>query len=494
MPNFLDLQVDARRLAQLLADLDRRLKDLERTTQAGYTSIEGGAIDIYDAEGQLRGSVGVQPDGTVGLVPHNASPPPTPTAPKLEPVLAGLLVTWDGAWENAYDPPLDLAGIQVHMGTAEDFTPDQSTLVGTISDVQGATITVATADYATVWIRLVAVNTTQVTGPPSPAVKGTPRQVDAPDLSALVDLAQWLKDESVPGTKLVRETIGADLLAANAVTAGKIDAGTITGREIKAQSIEGTHIKAGALEATHIKAGSINADLIAADALNGKTITGATVQTGTTGARITLDTSMRLYDAKGEIAAEAKLADGTTDVGFAAYNTSGFGRYYAMLSRGYVRFGKEGTSYRGVPGADHTLAGDIVSTLALSSGNAEDYGQARFLLTAGTSQRRPKAELSSDALGGRADLVVNGIISSGNVVTGTIAVTPSKAGIPQSATITGLNITGTTFRAWVSPMSSVPGTSLLGCTATNVTSTGMTIWLTRKDLVLTTIHWMIIGS
>ncbi|MFK0290727.1 hypothetical protein ACIQU6_09640 [Streptomyces sp. NPDC090442] len=492
--NALDAQVEARRLAALLAEYDRRLTALERTAQAGYSSVEGGSLDLYDAQGVLRGSVGVQDDGTVGIVPVNSEPPPTPTAPLLEPVLAGFRVAWDGQWEDAYDSPRDLSVVQVHVGAGPDFAPELSTVAATITNLTGGTVTVATADYAKAWVRLVAVNTAQVLSPPSAVVEGTPRQVEGPDLSALVDLAQWLRDESVAGSKLVRETIGADLLAANAVVAGKIDAGVVTGREIKAQTIEGTHIKAGTLEATHIKAGSINAELIAADALNGKTITGATVQTGVSGARITLDTSMRLYDAKGGLAAEAKLADQATDVGFVAYNTSGLGRYYAMLSRGYVQLGKEGTDYRGVPSIDHVLAGGTVSTLTLGSGNAENYGQARLLLTAGTTSRRPKVEIASDALDARADLTVNGVLSSDNVAMGTVAITPSTANRPQSVTITGLDVAGSNFRAWVCPMSSAPGTGVLGCTATAVTGSGLTIWLNRKDLIRTTVHWMIIGS
>ncbi|UJB40744.1 hypothetical protein [Streptomyces sp. A1-5] len=95
---------------------------------------------------------------------------------------------------------------------------------------------------------------------------------------------------------------------------------------------------------------------------------------------------------------------------------------------------------------------------------------------------------------GRADLLVNRVISSDNVAMGTVAITPSTANRPQPATITGLNVTGTTFRAWACPMSSAPGTGVLGCTATAVTGTGLTIWLNRKDLVRTTVHRVITGS
>ncbi|MGW2496274.1 hypothetical protein ACWCV2_17450 [Streptomyces pseudogriseolus] len=263
MANFLDIQTDARRFAQVLADLDKRLQDLERTSQAGYRSIDGGSLDIYDGEGTLRGSVGVQEDGSVAVVVVNSDPPPTPTPPTIEPVLAGLVVTWDGQWDDSYSTPADYERMQVHVGLAPDFTPDQTTLSATISNRVGGSVTVATATYDTAHVRLVAVNTAGLTSPPSAAVAGTPKQVDGPDLSALLDLAVWLKDESVPGSKLVKETIGADLLAANSVVAGKVDAGAIGARELKAQSVTAGKIAAGAVETPHISVGAVRPDQIA---------------------------------------------------------------------------------------------------------------------------------------------------------------------------------------------------------------------------------------
>ncbi|MFI6686594.1 hypothetical protein [Streptomyces sp. NPDC050485] len=263
MANFLDAQSDAKRMATVLADYDRRLQALERTTQASRTSIEGGALPIYAKDGTLRGSVGIQPDGTVAVVPHNSTPPPTPTTPTVEPVLAGLVVGWNGTFTDSYSTPADFSHVQVHLGTATNFTPDTGTLAATITGGRGGTVTVATASYAAVHVRLVAANTAGQPGPPSATVAGTPRQVDGPDLSALLDLAVWLKDGSIPGSKLIAQTIGADLLAANAVVAGKIDSGAVRARELAAQSVQATHIQAGQIEATHLKAGAITADKLA---------------------------------------------------------------------------------------------------------------------------------------------------------------------------------------------------------------------------------------
>ncbi|WP_370419019.1 hypothetical protein AB8O64_11230 [Streptomyces sp. QH1-20] len=245
MGNALDARVEARRMAQLLDGYDRRLRALERTSQASLTSIEGGALEVYDKQGVLRGTVGVQEDGTVGVVTHNAPPPPTPTTPTVTPVLGGLLVTWDGQWANAYAAPLDFARVQVHVGTGPDFTPTAATAAATISDVAGGTTTVATSSYTPVWVRLVGVNTAEGAGAGSTAVSATPKQVDGPDLSALLDLAVWLKDASIPGTKLVAETIGADRLAANSVVAGKVAAGAIRARELAAGAVGAGQLSVG---------------------------------------------------------------------------------------------------------------------------------------------------------------------------------------------------------------------------------------------------------
>ncbi|MGA5411553.1 hypothetical protein ACPCSC_30400 [Streptomyces lavendulocolor] len=237
MANFLDTQSDAQRFAALLADYDRRLQALERTTQAGHTSIEGGALDIYDDEGVHRGSVGVQPDGTVAVVPVNAPPPPTPTQPVISPVLAGLVVGWDGQWDDSYDTPLDFARMQVHVGTAADFTPSLATMVAAIGNRAGGTVTVAVEGYTPVWVRLVAVNTAAVLSPPSTAVQATPRQAVGQDLIDGIVTELKLAQGAVTAAKVAAGAIDAAALAQNAVTAEKVATAAITAAKLAAGSV-----------------------------------------------------------------------------------------------------------------------------------------------------------------------------------------------------------------------------------------------------------------
>ncbi|MGW3627865.1 hypothetical protein [Streptomyces sp. NPDC000880] len=238
MATFLDDQREARRWAELLADYDRRLQALERSTQARYTSIEGGSLDIYDDEGTLKGSVGVQPDGGVALVPVNTTPPPTPSPPTVEPVLAGLLVGWDGLWDDSYTSPTDFSLVQVHVGPAADFTPDLSTLVATITAPLGGMVTIAIEGYTPVWVRLVGANTAAVTGPASIATQGTPRQAVPQDLIDGIISETKLAAEAVTQAKIALGAVNSialadgavltEKLADNAVKVGKLANGAVT--------------------------------------------------------------------------------------------------------------------------------------------------------------------------------------------------------------------------------------------------------------------------
>lgn len=73
--------------------------------------------------------------------------------------------------------------------------------------------------------------------------------------------------------------------------------GSITARALAAGAVEADKIAANAVTADSIRAGAITGTKIAADAIDGKTITGATVRTAETGARVVLDAlGLDVYD------------------------------------------------------------------------------------------------------------------------------------------------------------------------------------------------------
>lgn len=119
---------------------------------------------------------------------------------------------------------------------------------------------------------------------------------------------------------IVSGGIQADMLAANSVTAGKIAAGAVTAGKIAADSVTSAEIAAGTIQAGDIAAGAITTDRLAANAvttdrlaanaINGMTITGATVQTATSGARVVLDASgLRVYKSDGTVRANFPADD-----------------------------------------------------------------------------------------------------------------------------------------------------------------------------------------
>ncbi|MEU1592764.1 hypothetical protein ABZ468_07860 [Streptomyces sp. NPDC005708] len=331
----LDEREQAKQFAAYFKQLEDRIANLERANQLNSASIESTGLEIYDDEGNLKGSIGVQSDGTVALVPDpvNTEPPPIPSAPIVEPVLAGLIVGWDGRWDDAEAAPNDFSLIQVHVGTDEAFTPDLTTQIATITAALGGTVTVQIEGYNPVWVRFVAQNTAMLTGDPSTAVQGTPRQAVSQDLidgivtdvklaadavteakiataaistdkikqGAVTDLL--LADDAVTAAKLAAGAVGAtaladgavlaEKLAANAVTLGALADGAVsalkladdavTAAKLAANAVDSTSIQDGAITTPKMIANSIQGDRIAAGTLNadrivGKSITAAQIQ------------------------------------------------------------------------------------------------------------------------------------------------------------------------------------------------------------------------
>jgi hypothetical protein len=255
----LDEREKAKAFARYFKEIEDRLAALERPNQLNYASIEGGALDIYDEDGTLKGSVGVQADGGVAVVPDplNTLPPPTPTAPTVEPALAGLIIGWDGLWDDAEAPPSDFSLIQVHVGTAADFTPDAATQIATITDVTGGTATVHIEGYALVWVRLVAANTAALVGEPSTAVQGQPRQA----------VGQDLIDGIITDVKLAEEAVTAAKLAAEAVTSDKVKPGSINEVLLANDAVTAAKLAAGAVGTTALADGAVLSEKLAANAV-----------------------------------------------------------------------------------------------------------------------------------------------------------------------------------------------------------------------------------
>ncbi|MEU3046230.1 hypothetical protein ABZ705_06780 [Streptomyces sp. NPDC006984] len=203
---------DLTRLAARIADLERRFAQQTRTSQLAYSSIENGALDVYDETGSLRAVIGQQPDGTTAVNIVNAPPPPTPSQPTVTPVLGGVSATWEGVFTDAPAPPLDFARIEVHATTLDNFIPTPATLRGTFESPLGSTLTIPTDQP--LYVRLLARNTSGTASAPS-AQSGPvgPAPVVAQEvLDGIVDETA-LADNAVSQAKLRIGAVGHNQLA-----------------------------------------------------------------------------------------------------------------------------------------------------------------------------------------------------------------------------------------------------------------------------------------
>jgi len=220
--------LSARQLARLFDSYDERLKALERGARTGQlqnASITGTSITVYDEDGSTRrGAIGLQADGTIGLVAVNGPAPAAPSAPAVTPSLAGLRITWDGTFADGSAVPADFAHVAVHVSTETGFTPSVATFAGTITKAgDGGMLPVTPLPYQPHYVRLVGVNTSGIPGDPSDETSGTPLQVDGPDL------------------------------VAGSVTAGAIAAGAVTADKLEAILTLATRIVAGNPEAARVE-------------------------------------------------------------------------------------------------------------------------------------------------------------------------------------------------------------------------------------------------
>ncbi|MEU5748247.1 hypothetical protein ABZ804_22245 [Streptomyces sp. NPDC047726] len=481
----LDDRETSKTFAAYLQNLEARLSALEGSNPLTNASIESGSLDIYDDDGTLRASLGMQGDGTVALVPVNSEPPPTPTAPTVEPTLAGLVVTWDGTWADSDITPADYATIQIHVsGAGADYEPDLSTLASTISAPLGGSATVAVDGYAPVWVRLVATNTAALTGPPSEATESAARQAVPPDLidgivtevklaqdavtAAKIALGAVTEPKILAGAittdKLVALAVTAEKIAALAITTDKLAALSVTADQLAANAVTATKIAAGAIEATHIKAGAITAEKIDADALNGKTITGAIVRTAALGDRVELTNSgttglLRFFNSANRLS--AAISSSVDDEGMQAFSVLGPD--------------PAGTNWGGRPRM--LLSADGAKSTAQLNADKVVIGSGSPLWNAaGTVQ-------------------VVGYLNANNIATGRVRITPTP-NVPTSMTVTGLGLprNASSIYAVATPYTTVPGISVTGVGITDPTPMTLTVWLTRSNNSLTSVDYIAIAT
>ncbi|MFJ1993068.1 autotransporter outer membrane beta-barrel domain-containing protein [Streptomyces asiaticus] len=566
-------------LAAEVARLRREVDQIKKGQRVAHgASIENAALEVKDDTGALRVTLGVQPDGTVGVVAQNGPPPGALSAPIVTPSIAGLRVTWDGTLADGTALPLDFDHVAVYVSTTSGFTPSTVTFAGTITKAgDGGMLPITPLPYAEHYVRLIGVNTSGIGGAPSAETAGTPVQVDGPDLTA----------GSVTAETIAAGAVEADKLAAIIALATRILAGDPAGARVELNS-DGLKVYDGT--------GALKVDLDAATGnatftgdITGSNITGSVLQTATSGERITVNeagsNAVLVYDdtgrAVGELSGRGLLLEGSSgaiiqmdpdstypnlrfytadgsnsgyiniveavtgdaDIGINSgkFTVTGgdmrwrtfFGRDFWVAER--IRASSDTTNIGGrifmgpssaTIGYNDTTGATASSSIAFFSGFAQTSGT---LNVNGTLNQFPPA--SSDAgfflqsaaghtgylmrlyngdastsrliLDLAGNLTIGGVLSAPNIATGTVTITPAAAYTPTSSIVTGLNVAGSTFRGYATANTTVPGyrasasppaAGVTGVSVSNVTSTGLTVWVNRENTTNTTVNWMVIGS
>ena len=336
-------------------ELARRLRRLEEGVKAqnvpqlAHSSVEDGAIEHYDADGQLTAIVGKQHDDTIAPVVVTGPPPPAPTGLDVVGGQLQVTATWDGSWADGAVAPMDFARVEVHVGASQDFEVDplpmSTTRVATIESPGGASVTWM-AEPGEVWVTIVARSLpgkvsehrelvmVEVSAAVDPEVFEQ-LKVDLAESAARVDArmeeiatmpldATRITDGSIYAPKLDTNSLGA--LVAQILT---LDVSHLTASDAKIGDAVVEKLTAQILAAHKITADDIDAGKIAAALATIQTVKAENIQSGFLNASIGIGTTGAIM--AGDWSKSYARIDNT---GFSTYTVAEDGTQYMATSLG----------------------------------------------------------------------------------------------------------------------------------------------------------------
>ncbi|RSN55609.1 hypothetical protein DMH12_15440 [Streptomyces sp. WAC 04229] len=265
-------------IGRMLAEFERRLARVENSPRLSHAALDNTNLVVKDALGTVRGRVGMQDDGTIGLIAVDGPAPGAPSAPVVTSSIGGLRVVWDGTLADGNPLPSDFDHIAVHVATSSGFTPSAATFVGTITKAgDGGMLPVIPLPYQAHYVRLTAVNTSAAVSDPSEETAATPTQVEGADLQA--------------------GSVTAGAIAAGAVTAEKLEAVLQLATRLVAGDPDGARVELNEdglrvyndTDELVIRFDAADGDATFTGTITGSTVTGGLIQTALSGARITLN-------------------------------------------------------------------------------------------------------------------------------------------------------------------------------------------------------------
>lgn len=391
----------ARELAALRTDVDTVQRGL-RATQLQNASIESGTLVVRDGDGNVRQTIGMQPDGSAATVAMNApTPPPIPNTPELSPIAAGVMVSWNGEFTTGARPA-DFSHIQIHTGGTDSFIWGPSTLVGTMSDA-GQFPLAPLPSGSPVYVLFVAVNTSGLESEPSMVASATPTQVVAQAVLDGIVNTTALADQAVQRAKIAVAAVGTDQIAGQAVTLSQLADGSVDASKLIDGAVTGpklvdaivTPAKLGpeavtgpAIAASAVTAGKIAASTVTAEQMAANTITAMQVAADTLTANEIAASAITTSELNAGSVTSAKVVAGAIGANELAANAVTAGKLAAdsVTSTNIVA----GTILAGDLAADSVSAGKIaanaITTRELASLSVTADQIAANAVTAGAIQ------------------------------------------------------------------------------------------------------------
>lgn len=398
----------------------------------------GNTVELQVAAVNTTGAISSWASVTVSLS-IDAGAPNAPSTPTVVGTYGGVKATWNGLDSGGAAMPSDFDHADFHASVTSGFTPSTSTRYTSVLGASTVTIPHPTAPDATtpVYVKIIAYDLSGNASVASAQGSASPSAVAATTVADGSITETKIATDAVTTPKILAGSIDSNRLASNSVIAGKIAAGAVTATTIAAGAVTADKIGTGELAVGVIIHAGVVANgqnrvdidrnglrLIRRDASgvettvvdlntntgNGTftgTVTGGTVQTATSGTRVTL-------------------------TGSAVGRISFYSGDSTEASPAYVEGGPAGTG--GAGGAVLTMRSPISTDDGSSTG-------AEIQLIASQGVSPPGAVITMTAvkaelLGGyfRAD---NGIYSTRQAVSDTGADVTSIATTSTSYTTTG---------------------------------------------------------
>ena len=263
------------RIARRLARAETLATKATTVPRLPYSSIDSGALELKDIEGNVAGYVGQQFDGTITSAAVGGSWPATASPPLVTPIPGGLRIYWDGTYADDSLTRMDFRRATFHAVTdVDDFDPlDPAQIVGEVTIATGGEVTVSLPPvehfvFVVVWTDAGKFSVESVPG------FATPLELfDAEGLAEIEDSISDLNEQVADAPAVYRQP------EQPTVAPGKKAIWFDTDADNVPHYWDGLSWTTVLFGEAALAANAVVAETIAAGALDGKVITGALVQT-----------------------------------------------------------------------------------------------------------------------------------------------------------------------------------------------------------------------